>query len=165
MYDVVTVISSSEVDIVNAQILNTSDGYALQTFRLAPVNTNNVEMPQIADHIVHRLQERLSSSTSATMASLLTGTRNKFFSSPTKVKFNNMTEKNSTRLTIETMNRIGVLENIAKTFVDCKVKVLDARITSAGEKALDYFIIRTRDDNALSKEQKSHLKQQLKESL
>ncbi len=165
LYDVVTVISSSEVDIVNAQILNTSDGYALQTFRLAPVNTNNVEMPQIADHIVHRLQERLSSSTSATMASLLTGTRNKFFSSPTKVKFKNMAEKNSTRLTIETMNRIGVLENIAKTFVDCKVKVLDARITSAGEKALDYFIIRTRDDNALSKEQKSHLKQQLKESL
>ena len=40
-YDVVTVLSKSDVDIVNAQLLNTSDDYALQTFRLAPVNTNN----------------------------------------------------------------------------------------------------------------------------
>lgn len=164
-YDVVSVISSSEVDIVNAQILNTSDGFALQTFRLAPVNTNNIELALVAKQLGHHLEERLASVTAATNATLRTGTKHKFFTSPTIVTFNNLEDSNATRIIIETINRTGVLENIAKTFVECKVKIIDARITSAGEKALDFFIIRTRDDKALTEAQKEHLKQQLKESL
>ncbi len=164
-YDVVSVISNSEVDIVDAQILNTTDGYTLQTFRLAPVKMNNVELPQVADHLIHRLMQRLTTSTGATNTSIQTGIKHKFFSSPTIVSFKDLDENNATRLTIETIDRTGVLENIAKTFIDCNVKVINARISTAGEKALDYFVIRTRDDEVLTKEQKINLQKQLKESL
>ncbi len=164
-YDVVTALSKSEVDIVNAQLLNTSDGYALQTFRLAPVNINNEEMSFVAEQIIHQLDERLNSSADAILAPLSSSSKHKYFSSPTVFSFKNTNENNATQLKIETIDRTGVLVNIAKAFIDCKIKILNARIATAGEKAIDYFIISTAQDTALSDEQQNNLKQQLKELL
>ena len=55
-------LGKSEVDIVNAQIINASNGYALQSFRLAPMNTNNDEMSYVASQIAHNLGEKLDHS-------------------------------------------------------------------------------------------------------
>ncbi len=164
-YDVVTSLNRSEVDIVNAQLINTSDGYALQTFRLAPLNTDNEEMSLLAEHIVNRLEKRLNSSNDTTPVSLISGSKHKYFSSPTVVSFEKMDDSNTTLLKIETIDRTGVLANIAKAFVDCKIRILNARITTAGEKAIDYFTISTDLDEALSDQQQNILQQQLKELL
>ncbi len=42
---------------------------------------------------------------------------------------------------------------------------MSARIATAGEKAIDYFVISTMQDDALSDEQQQNLKQQLKKLL
>lgn len=164
-YDVVTVLSRSDVDIVNAQLLNASDGYALQTFRLAPSNTDNEEMSQIASQISHTLEERLNDSSDTKHASLSGNSKHKYFSSPTEVNFKKVNNDGATQIKIETMDRTGVLENIAKAFIDSKFKIMNARIVTAGEKAIDYFIITTAQDKALSSAQQNILKQQLKELL
>ncbi|GMR00957.1 MAG: [protein-PII] uridylyltransferase [Gammaproteobacteria bacterium] len=164
-YDVVTVLSKCDVDIVNAQLLATSDDYALQTFRLAPVNTDNEEMSFTANQIIHSLEERLNNNTDATHASLSGNSRHKYFSSPAVISFKKVNNNNATRIKIETIDRTGVLANIAKAFVDCKLKILNARIVTAGEKAIDYFVISTAQDDALSDEQQNNLKQQLEELL
>jgi [protein-PII] uridylyltransferase len=164
-YDVVTVLSKSDVDIVNAQLLSTSDGYALQTFRLAPVNTNNEEMSLAANQIIHSLEERLNNGSDAILASLSVNRQHKYFSSPTVISFKKVNDNNATQIKIETIDRTGVLANIAKAFIDYKLKILSARIVTAGEKAIDYFIISTAQDETLSDEQQNKLKQQLKESL
>ena len=164
-YDVVTSLNRSEVDIVNAQLLNTSDGYALQTFRLAPLNTNNEEMSLLAEHIVKRLEERLNNSNDTTPVSLISSSKHKYFSSPTVVGFEKMDDANTTLIKIETIDRAGVLANIAKAFVDSKIRILNARITTAGEKAIDHFTISTELDEALSEQQQNKLQQQLKELL
>jgi len=164
-YDVVTVLSKSDVDIVNAQLLNTSDGYALQTYRLAPVNTDNEEMLLNAGQIILDLDERLNNSADATQASLGSNSKHKYFSSPTVISFKKVNENSATSLKIETLNRTGVVANIAKAFIDNKVKILSARIATAGEKAIDYFVITTALDTALSDEQQKYLSRQLKELL
>ena len=164
-YDVVTALSKSEVDIVNAQLLNTSDGYALQTFRLSPVNVNNEERSLLAEQIIHRLEESLSNNTDTPQATLRGSSKHKYFSSPTLFSFKNINKDNATRLKIETIDRTGVLVNIAKAFIDCRIKILNARITTAGEKAINYFVISTAKGDALSNEQQNKLKQQLKELL
>ncbi len=172
-YDVVTVLGKNEVDIVNAQILNASNGYALQSFRLAPLNTNHEKMSFVASQIIHHLEESLSdrdnsssnNNADATQTSLSGCRKYKFFSSPTAVRFKDINDNNATLLSIETIDRSGVLENIAKTFIDCKVKLLNARITTAGEKAIDRFVISTPENNALTKQQKQTLKQQLLEAM
>ncbi len=81
------------------------------------------------------------------------------------ISFKNINDNNATQIKIETIDRTGLLENIAKTFIDNKIRLLNARITTAGEKAIDHFVISTMQDNALSDEQKKNLKQKLKELL
>ncbi len=164
-YDVVSGLVKCEVDIVNAQLLNATDGYALLTFRLAPININNEKMSFVAEQIIDQLEERLNNGNGDRQASLSGSSKHRHFSSPTVVKFIKTKTKNTTLITIETIDRPGVLETIAKAFVDCKIKIINARITSAGEKAIDQFVISTLKDKALSKDQQSALKQQLKESL
>lgn len=164
-YDVVTALSKNDVDIVNAQLLNASDGYALQTFRLAPVNTGHEEMSQIADQIKHSLEEQLNSNADSKHTPLNGSGKHKYFSSPTVISFRPVNENNATQIKIETMDRTRVLENIANAFNDFKIKILSARIVTAGEKAIDYFVIRNAQDKALSNEQQNNLKQQLKELL
>ena len=66
---------------------------------------------------------------------------------------------------IETIDRTGVLANIAGAIVDNGLKILNARIATAGEKAVDSFIISTQQDTALSEEQQERLKQQLEDVL
>jgi [protein-PII] uridylyltransferase len=164
-YDVVTALSKCEVDIINAQVLNATDGHALQTFRLAPVNINNSVMPVIAEQIIERLQESLNKSTDATPASLGGSSKHKYFTSPTVVSFKNINDNNATQIKIETIDRTGVLANIAKTFIDNKIRLMSARIATAGEKAIDYFVVSTMQDTALSDEQQKNLKQKLKKLL
>lgn len=164
-YDVVSVISKNDVDIVNAQLMNTSDDYALQTFRLAPDNINHSDMPFFAQHISKELDKRLNNPTDATRTTLTDKHKYKFFSSPTIVKFNDNIEDNATLMTIETKDRTGVLANIAKTFIDNKIKIINAQITTAGETAIDHFVISSQQNKMLSTEQQDILKQQLKEAL
>jgi len=58
-----------------------------------------------------------------------------------------------------------VLANIAKTFIDNKIRLMSARIATAGEKAIDFFVVSTMDDAALSDEQQKDLETQLKKLL
>ncbi|RKZ69863.1 MAG: [protein-PII] uridylyltransferase [Gammaproteobacteria bacterium] len=164
-HDVVTALSKCEVDIINAQVLNTTDGYALQTFRLAPVNINNSVMSVIAEQIIERLQESLNKSTDATPTPLSGSIKHKYFTSPTIVSFKNINDNNATQIKIETTDRTGVLANIAKTFIDNKIRLMSARIATAGEKAIDYFVVSTMQDTALSAEQQKNLEQEFKKLL
>ncbi len=165
-YDVVTVLNKCDVDIVNAQILDTSNGYALQTFRLAPANVDSADMPFVAQDIIVQLEQRLNNINETTHTTLSNNSsKHKYFSSPTVISFKNINDSQTTLITIETIDRSGVLQNIAKTFIDCEIRLLNARVTTAGEKAIDHFSITTRDDSMLSKQQQQHLKQQLKERL
>ena len=164
-HDVVTALGISEVDIVNAQIVNTTDGYALQSFRLAPINTNNVEMSMVAEQIIHLLEDRLTNTKKSAEAIIRSNSRYKYFSSPTVITYKKVSDGNATRLKIETIDRTGVLANIAKVLNDCDLRLLNARIATAGEMAIDYFVISTKQDQALSAEQKKTLKHKLKEIL
>ena len=164
-YDVASTLSNNEVGIVNAQIINASDGQALQSFRLTPVNINSSEMEMMADQITHRLQDKLNNKIEARQTTLSSDRKHKYFATPTVANFENTNDNSATLITIETISRTGVLATIAKVFIDCDCKVLNARISTAGEKALDYFTISTMDNKPLSGEQQNYLKQQLKESL
>jgi len=159
------VLNRCNVDIVNAQILKASDGNALQSFRLAPVNTDITEMAFLAQDIAEQIEQRLSNVSDTKHAALNSSIKYKYFTSPTVISFKDISDNQTTLMSIETINRSGVLQNIAKTFIDCNVRLLNARITTAGEKAIDHFTLTTREDNILPEQQKKTLKQQLKEIL
>ena len=163
-HDVVTILSNSEVDIVQSQVINANNGYALETFRLIPIDLINTELTHAAQGIIHRLRERLANNKKIDLSDTIFSKKHKHFSSPTVIKFKNL-DDNITRLEIETIDRTGVLANIAKAFVESKITISSAKITTAGEKAIDHFTISSLEKTALSAEQQSHLTQKLKELL
>ena len=164
-YDVVTLLSYSEVDIVSAQIAHTSNNYALETFRLLPINLDNSEVTYAADEITTRLKEKLFNNTETTHSTSSISSKHKYFSAPTIITFKNIDNDTASQIKIETMDRTGILAIIAKAFADSSVKILNARIAAAGEKAIDFFTISTPENTALSKTQKNNLKQTLQEQL
>jgi [protein-PII] uridylyltransferase len=164
-YDIVTLLSYSEVDIVTAQIAHTSNDYALETFRLLPINLDNSEITYAADEITARLKEKLFNNTETTHSTSSISSKHKYFSAPTIITFKNIDNDTASQIKIETMDRTGILAIIAKAFADSSVKILNARVAAAGEKAIDYFTISTPENTALSKTQKNNLKQTLQEQL
>ena len=68
---------------------------------------------------------------------------------PTLISFEDTGEKNTVRIHIDTVDRAGVLTNIARAFIDCDIDILSAKISTAGEKAIDYFDIRHKDKDKL----------------
>ena len=117
------------------------------------------------DQIINRLREKLINNNTTRNAPVPLSGKHKYFSSPTIVTFKNTDDNNATHLTIETIDRTGILAIIAKTFSNFKIKILNARITTAGEKAIDHFIISSSENTALSTEQQDNLKKQLEELL
>ncbi len=164
-YDVVTDLSRKDLSIVNAQSLNASNGYALQTFRLTPNNTDREEMSLLTEQITHSLETRLNSGDASTPTSLGGNSKHKFFSSATTVSYKTVNENNATQVRIETLDRTGVLATIAGVLIDNDFKIISTRISTAGEKAIDYFVIHTTQNKALSEQQQKALEQQLKDLL
>jgi len=164
-HDVASALTMSEVDIVNAQVNNANNGYALQSYQLVPVNTNNIELSQVARQITLLLQEKLNTASDEMKTALSSSSKHKYFPSPTVIRFKKVKDNNATQLKIETIDRTGVLATIGKALIDCDLRLLNARIATAGELAIDYFVISTKQDQALSEEQQETLKQHLKEIL
>jgi [protein-PII] uridylyltransferase len=164
-YDIVTELSNSEADIVSAQIINTSDGHALETFWLIPISSAPSEMAMAAEQIAARVSERLHRKFDATPYSLNSGRKHRHFNSPTEVTFSESDSGKATQIMIETIDRTGVLANIAKAFLDNGVRIQNARISTAGEKAIDHFIITNADNVQLDEAQQQKLSKQLIETL
>ena len=167
-FDIVDLLSNSGIDVVSANIVNCDNGYALETFRLIPVLPDNqpvgeAELQHNAGEIRQRLEQRLQTHRSAENHSPDTRGKHRHFSAPTSIGFR---EKNGiTRMRIETLNRAGLLATIAHAFYLHDIRLLNARVSSAGEKAIDYFFITGKDDRPLTPEQQAKLEQHLRQTL
>ncbi len=166
--DIVSLLSNSEINIVNAHIVNCFNQFALETFRLIPVNIADVdisdtELEYAADEIKQRLSERLLTVIDHNDSALKDFHKHKHFTTPTKINFD---EKDTdTCVGIETMNRPGILVGVAKAFSNNNIRLLSACINTVGEKVIDSFYITTKNDKPLPEEIKNKLKTALLEQL
>ena len=86
----------------------------------------------------------------------------KHFSVPTAISFENDEDLHTTRLYISTADRQGVLAVIAKVFIDCDIRIHNAKVSTAGEKAMDSFdITNKKNGTRLDIEDQKTLKQAL----
>ena len=59
-----------------------------------------------------------------------------------------------------------MLYHVSKALVDCKLKLISAKVSTVGEKAEDTFFITDRDGNpVLEREKRANLEERLKEAL
>jgi [protein-PII] uridylyltransferase len=78
----------------------------------------------------------------------------------TKVRFYSSTE-DATLVELEALDAPGLLAKIGHLFVDLKLTLKLAKISTIGERAEDVFIISNEEGKALSQEQEINLRRQI----
>lgn len=156
-------LGNKNLNIQDAKIMSSRNGYVLDSFII--LNQSNEHLP--ADR-VHVLQNAL-------VKVLKSGELNKRrktriprqmqqFSVTTKVSFI-ATKKKRTFVEIITLDHPGLLARISRIFSQAKIVLHNAKISTIGERAEDFFIISGANNQPLSPEQQAELRQKLVEEL
>ena len=130
------------LNILDAQLMATDNGMKLETFKVLEDDGSCPETDFRLDEIVNRLKKDLSSDEDSLDAEYRSRTRaQKHFNVETKVRIEQLPGKDVTSLNIITTDRPGLLASIAQAFMQCNIRIHNAKISTAGEKANDTFII------------------------
>ena len=160
---VVTLLGQMELNVADAQIMNCKNNYPLESFKIHLTDNSEEYANRAAINIEQRLSEILASTELSTPAINWPKTRTqKHFDIETKVSFENLDNLNMTRMQIETADRPGLLAIIAHVFLECDINIHSSRISTIGEKALDYFDITDKKrSEKLSAQTQAKLQKQL----
>lgn len=160
---IVSAVGQLGLNIVSAEVVNCKNNYALETFKIISDNyTLDVLEHSMTEMLPELLQKLANENNQLSDAIWTTPRTHKHFDIPTKISFKKTDESNTLRINIDTVDRPGVLTEIAKAFIDCDISILSAKISTAGEKAIDYFDIQHKDLNkVLDKKSQEQLKSTL----
>jgi [protein-PII] uridylyltransferase len=150
--------------VMEARILSSPTGMALDTFLLLEADTQQPATPERADELKQRLHRALSQPGHVHQPSRRSMSRHlKHFQAAPKIAFS--TVNGRTRLALVCSDRPGLLAAVAQGMMDAGVRVQDARIATFGERVEDFFLITDRHDAPLSIELQDRLLHALIERL
>jgi len=140
--NIVTLLGQMGLDVADAQIMICKNSYSLYAFKIHFSDGTEKYMKHSAIEIEDRLPSRLTSIDNRIPEVNWSKTsRQKHFEIDTRVIFEDVKNNDMTRMQIETVNQQGLLAIIASIFIECGVQVHSSRISTVGEKAIDYFDI------------------------
>ena len=148
--NVAAVLDGESLSIHNAQILNTRDGYVMDTFIVLQTNGKPLVDPnrieEVKQHLYDVLRKRRTPPTNQRQLSR----RLRNFEVPTNITF--LPQKTSRRTTFElvTLDRPGLIATLAKIFQSLDITLQAAKITTIGEQAEDLFIVTDLEQHALT---------------
>lgn len=138
------------LNIVDAQLMTTNNKIYLDTFKVMEKDGFSLDPEFRINEIIERLKLTLSDTSSPLKNHSAEPSRvQKHFEVATEVSFEQLPGKNISVLNIVTNDRPGLLARIARAFIDCDIRIHNAKISTAGEKATDTFYITNRNDAPL----------------
>lgn len=154
------------LNVVEARIFTTRDGYALDTFHVLDADGRALAEGAQADEVAWELSERLSRRPlKLPRVSRVTSRRLRHFSSPTRVEFDNDERQRRTQVAIVTSDRPGLLSTVGRTLAEQHLRVHEARIATFGERVEDFFSLTDAKGVALDENRRQALKQALVDRL
>ena len=160
---VVSTIGAKKFSIHDAQIITTQDGYVFDSFIITELNGELVrserrrELETVLTSVL--LGEKLPSMPFANNRQL------QHFTVKTDVRFLKESKKEHTELEIVALDKPGLLAQISQIFTELKLNLCNAKITTVGEKAEDFFILTNEKGTALTEEERGLLENVLYERL
>lgn len=151
------------LDILDARIMTTSKGYALNSFQVLEQNGDKIGDLGREHFISSKLRKRLLDPENGSLnVTRRTDRQLKHFKTPTQVIYHKNSQNNCTVLELITTNRPGVLSIIGQAFSQFGLQVKTAKIATIGERAEDIFYVVDNEENPIeSDEIKVALKQTL----
>ncbi|SFM54822.1 UTP--GlnB (protein PII) uridylyltransferase, GlnD [Ectothiorhodospira mobilis] len=162
-----TALTQLGLDIVDARIITTASGRTLDTFLVLEDSGQPITQDYRVQEIGRLLKERLKEPDRRPGAVRRnTPRRLKHFDVPTEVSFAPRPHHQRTVLAVTTADRPGLLSRIGIILTDCRVKVHNAKIATAGEQADDIFYITHLDDTPIQDPQdQARIAARLREAL
>ncbi len=137
-----SVLDQLGLTIADARIISDASGYSLDTYIVLEASGEPISDRQRIRHILDRLQEKLNRpAIEPVEATRRTPRQLKNFRLQTQVSFNRDEANGRSVVEIITSDRPGLLSQIGKAFIECEVRIQNAKIATLGERAEDVFFV------------------------
>ncbi|MEC8011996.1 MAG: [protein-PII] uridylyltransferase [Pseudomonadota bacterium] len=163
----VAVLSELGLNILDARVLTSNNGYTLNTYIVDDDQTGVIaSTPQIYRKICHAMVEQLKQgAVIPILAPVLTPRTHKHFDIKTRVRIHNQLDEPYAIISIITLDRSGLLALIGKVFAKFSLSVHSAKILTFGEKAEDFFYVSYQGGHLKDQDMCEQLYQQLHDVL
>ncbi|HHF3522574.1 TPA: bifunctional uridylyltransferase/uridylyl-removing protein GlnD [Haemophilus influenzae] len=153
---VVSTIGAKKFSIHDAQIITTQDGYVFDSFIITELNGELVEFDRRRE-----LEQALTLALQSEKLPALSITPNRqlqHFIVQTDVRFLHENKKEHTEMELVALDKPGLLAQVSQIFTELNLNLLNAKITTVGEKAEDFFILTNQFGQALDSQQREILR-------
>ena len=153
---VVSTIGAKKFSIHDAQIITTQDGYVFDSFIITELNGELVEFDRRRE-----LEQALTLALQSEKLPALSITPNRqlqHFTVQTDVRFLQENKKEHTEMELVALDKAGLLAQVSQIFTELNLNLLNAKITTVGEKAEDFFILTNQFGQALDSQQREILR-------
>lgn len=163
--NVAAVLDAQHLSIHDAQILNTRDGFVMDTFIVLEHNSMPIQDPQRIEEVRQHLHDVLRKRRQPPRQHRGLSRRMKNFKVNTQLKFLPQKGERKTPFELITLDRPGLIARLARVFQQQNVNLLAAKITTVGEQAEDLFIVSSLDKKALTENERLALQQAIVQEL
>lgn len=162
---VMRVLGSKNVQINDAHVMATHGGWALDTFSISEQDGRAIIDDRRIKSIMQTLNKSLSQRNFKPHTNRRIDRQIKHFSVKTQVTFVTNANDDYTMFEVVALDMPGLLANVGDVFTKHKITLINAKITTIGERVEDLFIITNRDGNPLDQQEQDALHQSLIQSI
>ncbi|MDH5180048.1 MAG: [protein-PII] uridylyltransferase [Gammaproteobacteria bacterium] len=145
-----SVIDQMGLNVVEARIMNSKDGYSLNTYLVLNQDGEAIEDSYQLSQLAEKIQTHLGDmQPRAVDVGRRINRRKKHFTFPTEVTFWADPNRERTVMQVTAFDRPGMLSLIGTALSQCHVRLHNAKISTFGERAEDLFFITDENDNLL----------------
>ncbi|WP_375057710.1 bifunctional uridylyltransferase/uridylyl-removing protein GlnD [Zobellella sp. DQSA1] len=162
---VAAALDQKNLNIHDAQIMTSKDGYALDTFIVLEPDGQPVSGDRLAD-LCHSLSEALLDTTPPTIRLRPPSRRHREFDVRTQVNFlqpQRLTKR--TLMELVALDTPGLLARIGAVFSRLGLNLHAAKITTIGERVEDFFSLTNSEDRPLNEQEQTQLREKLVDEL
>jgi [protein-PII] uridylyltransferase len=149
--------------VMEARVLSSPDGKAMDTFLLLEAETQKPATPEQAEELHQRLHRALAQSGPVMPPRRSMSRHLKHFQMTPRIDFKQSDGR--TQMALVCSDRPGLLAAVTQVMMACEVRVHDARIATFGERVEDFFQLTDRKNAPLSETQQRRLWQALTERI
>ena len=162
-HKVVCTIGAKKLSIHDAQIITTQDGYALDSFIVTELNGELLKFDR--RRLLEDALTQILLADKIPTFSAISDKKLQHFQVPTKIRFLHLNKTEQTEMELFALDKAGLLAQVSQVFSKLNLNLLNAKITTIGARAEDFFILTDQQGKALNKTERTELEQCLHEVL
>lgn len=163
---IVSVLGQLNLNVADAFIMRGMSGCLLETYKVIFSDEMIEHIDDYAKEVVPQILDNLADKELKDISVMTMPRAQKHFQVETRISFTSVEESGITRMHIETADRPGLLSVIARALIQCNISIHSAKISTAGEAAIDSFdVTQANTYTPLSDDMQHQLKQALMEQL